>query len=177
MAAEQDSRQRKNPEIPHPPSVYDPSIRNKWLLTQTQGQTDSVPQPSTATGQDETRGMDTAQLSAVQNRRKSETTFTTHSGLLTISTIEIQYMFSKAPISQIPLLGPALSDAVQTSGHWKMERRLGEITTDCLTTMIPEDRNQDISITLWVGPERGLQLKDIFNLQKTWSSSRHHLSL
>lgn len=79
--------------------------------------------------------------------------------LLTISTKEIQYMFSKAPISQIPLLGNLLFDAVQTSHHWRMERSLGEPTTDCLTTMIPEDPTQDISITLWVGPGTGDPMK------------------
>jgi len=56
-------------------------------------------------------------------------------------------MFSKAPTNQILLLGNIVSDAVQTSHHWEMERTLGEETTDCLTTMIPEDQNQDVSIT------------------------------
>lgn len=93
-----------------------------------------------------------------------------------MSTSEIQYMFSKAPNSQIPFLGNLLSDAVQTSHHWEMERTLEEDTTDCLTTMIPEDRNQDISLTLWVGLEAGLRLNDIFNLRPTWSSSHGHLS-
>jgi len=70
-------------------------------------------------------------------------------------------MFSKAPNNQIAFLGNLLSDAVQTSHHWEMERTLGEDTTDCLTTMIPENRNQDISLTLWVGLEAGLRLNDI----------------
>lgn len=96
--------------------------------------------------------------------------------LLIISTSVIQYMFSKAPTDQIPLLGNLVSDAVQTSHHWEMERTLGEETTDCLTTMIPQDQNQDISITLWVGREAGLQLNNIFNLRPTWSSSLGHLS-
>ena len=98
-----------------------------------------------------------------------------HKALLTISTKEIQYMFSKAPISQIPLLGNLLSDAVQTSHHWNMERSLGEPTTDCLTTMIPKDPTQDISITLWVGPERGDQMTNVFKLGPTWSSLPSHL--
>lgn len=85
-------------------------------------------------------------------------------------------MFSKTSISQISLLGNLLPDAVQTSHHWEMERTLGEKTTDCLTTMIPQDRNQDIFITLWVGLEAGLRLNDIFNLRPTWSSSHGHLS-
>jgi hypothetical protein len=103
--------------------------------------------------------------------------FIIHKALLLISTSEIQYMFSKAPTNQIPLLGKLLSDAVQTSHHWEMERTLEEETTDCLTTMIPQGQNQDISITLWVGREVGLQMRDIFNLRPTWSSSLGHLSL
>lgn len=86
-------------------------------------------------------------------------------------------MFSKAQTSQIPLLGDLLSDAVQTSHHWEMERRLGEPTTDCLATMIPKDQNQDISITLWVGQETGFRMRTVFNLQPTWSSIPSHLSL
>jgi len=105
----------------------------------------------------------------------SKGAFIIQKALLTISTLEIQYMFSKAPTNQIPLLGNLLSDAVQTSHHWEMERTLGEEMTDCLTTMIPKDQNQDISITLWVGLEAGLRLNDIFNLRPTWSSSLGHL--
>lgn len=86
-------------------------------------------------------------------------------------------MFSKAQIRQIPLLGDLLSNAAQASLHWEMERTLGEETTDCLTTMIPQGENQDISITLWIGREVGLQMVDIFNLRPTWSSSLGHLSL
>lgn len=73
------------------------------------------------------------------SRREQKSAAIIHKALLTTSTEEIQYMFSKAPISQIPLLGNLLSDAVQTSHHWRMERSLGEPTTDCLTTMIPKD--------------------------------------
>ncbi|MCJ1344894.1 hypothetical protein MMC31_003099 [Peltigera leucophlebia] len=80
---------------------------------------------------------------------------------------EIQYMFSKAPVSKIPLLGSLLSDAVKTSHNWKMERSLGEPTTECLTTMIPRDPTQDISMTLWVGPETGGQIIDVFELRPT----------
>lgn len=71
-------------------------------------------------------------------------------------------MFSRAPISQTPLLGDLLSKAVHSSHHWAMERSRGEPTTDCLTTMIPEDRDQDVSTTLWVGPKAGLLLNDMF---------------
>jgi len=126
-----------------------------------------VPQPSNIA----------APLLAVQNRRKSEVALAKYRALLFMPNIEIQYMFSKAPIGQILLLGDLLSKALQSSHHWIMERRLGEPTTDCVTTMIPEDRSQDVSITLWVGPEAGLLLNDMFSLRKTWSSSRGHLSL
>lgn len=86
-------------------------------------------------------------------------------------------MFSRAPINEIPRLGDLLTKAVQSSHHWELERTRGEPTTDCLTTMIPEDKNQDVSITLWVGPDAGLMLNSTFNLSESWSSSRGHLSL
>lgn len=59
-------------------------------------------------------------------------------------------MFSKAPVSLIPLLSDLIPSAVQSSRQWKEEREAGEPTTDCLTTMIPENENEDISITLWL---------------------------
>lgn len=49
--------------------------------------------------------------------RVSEEAFIIQKALLTISTSEIQYMFSKAPTNEISLLGNLLSDAVQTSHH------------------------------------------------------------
>lgn len=109
------------------------------------------------------------------SRREQKSAAIIHKAVLTISTEEIQYMFSKAPISQIPLLGNLLSDAVQTSHHWRMERSLGEPTTDCLTTMVPKDPTQDISITLWVGAETGDQMTNVFKLGPTWSSLPSHL--
>lgn len=65
-----------------------------------------------------------------------------------------------------------LSDAVRSSHHWGIERTLGgELTADCLTIMILEDRIQDISVTLWVGPHAGL------NLSQIWSSSHRHKAI
>lgn len=87
---------------------------------------------------------------------------------------EIQYMYSKAPVDQILLLGDLLSKAVRSSRQWKIERRLGESTTDCLTTIIPEDTAQDISVTLWVGQEAGLQMNDTFSLVPKWTSLPSH---
>lgn len=88
---------------------------------------------------------------------------------------QIQYMFSKGPTSHIPLLGNLLSDAVQASNQWKMEQRLGESTTECLTTLIPEGQGEDISITLWVGQIAGFRMLDLFKLQPTWSALPKHL--
>ncbi len=101
------------------------------------------------------------------SRREQKSAAIIHKALLTISTEESQYMSSKAPISQISLLGNLLSDAVHNSHHWKMERSLGEPTTDCLSTMIFKDPTQDISINLWVGPERGDQMTNVFKLGPT----------
>ena len=88
-----------------------------------------------------------------QTERREYDAFPIDNSALTKYDAEIQYMFSKAPTSQIHLLGNLLSDAIQTSHHWRMERSLGEPATDCLTTMIPKDPTQDTSVTLWVGPE------------------------
>ena len=148
-----------------------------YLLTQIEVQGHVVPQPSNSVPGVGDGEAETASLLAVQNRRESEVAFTKYRALLLMRSIEIQYMFSKAPIGQILLLGDLLSKALQSSHHWAMERRLRELTTDCVTTMIPKDRSQDVSITLWVGPEAGLLLNDMFSLRKTWSSSHGHLSL
>ncbi|QKX57717.1 uncharacterized protein TRUGW13939_04836 [Talaromyces rugulosus] len=90
---------------------------------------------------------------------------------------QIQFMYSKSPADHIPYLRDLIIDAVQTSRQWKTEREAGELTTDCLTTMIPEDVNEDISITLWVGQSAGLALLDVLKLQPTWSSLLGHLAL
>lgn len=86
-------------------------------------------------------------------------------------------MFSKAPVGLIPLLSDLIPNAVQTSHLWRTERAAGEPRTDCLTTMIPRDENEDISITLWVGQQAGMELLNVLRLQPTWSSSLGHLSL
>jgi len=72
------------------------------------------------------------------------------------------------------LLGELLFEAVSSSRQWKLERRLGESTTDCLTTLMPEDPAQDISITLWVGQEAGLKINDSFSLVPKWKSLPSH---
>jgi hypothetical protein len=88
-----------------------------------------------------------------------------YKALLITSTTEIDYRCSEAPTSQIPLLGDLLFDAVQSSHQWKWERNLGgRAITDCLNALVPENRNQDISITLLVGHEKGLELIIKFQL-------------
>lgn len=77
---------------------------------------------------------------------------------------EIEYRCSEAPTSQIWLLGERLFEAVQSSHQWKWERNLGGLTTDCLNALVPENR-QDISITLVVGHEKGVELIDKFMLR------------
>ena len=79
-------------------------------------------------------------------------------------------MFSNAPIDRIHLLVNILLDAMQNSRQWKIERERGEPTTECLTTMFPEDPDQDISITLWVGRKEGLNMNELIMLQRTWSA-------
>ena len=86
-------------------------------------------------------------------------------------------MFSKAPVNRVHLLGNLLLDAMQNSRQWKNERVRGEPTTECLTTMFPEDPDQDISITLWVGRMEGLQMNEMIMLQRTWSAWQSHSSL
>jgi hypothetical protein len=81
-----------------------------------------------------------------------------------IYTTEIEYRCSEAPTSQIWLLGECLFEAVQSSHQWKWERNLGGLTTDCLNALVPENR-QDISITLVVGHEKGVELIDKFILR------------
>lgn len=85
-------------------------------------------------------------------------------------------MFSNAPIERVPLLSNLVLNAIQSSRHWEDEREIGEPTTNCVTTMIPENESEDISITLWVGQRAGLQLLEVMKLQPTWSSLLGHLS-
>ena len=121
-------------------------------------------------------GRQTEEATAQTGRRKQEDLIM-YKALLIIHTVEIQYMFSKAPTSQISLLGDLLSNAVQTSKQWEIEKRQGETTTECLTTLIPKGENEDISITLWVGRREGLQVLELFKLRRTWSALPKHLSL
>lgn len=87
---------------------------------------------------------------------------------------EIQYMYSNAPTGHIQKLGDLLSNAVHSSRQWKIERSHGETTTNCLTIMVPQNPTQDISITLWVGPEKGLELNTLFDLKPQWTSLPNH---
>ncbi|KAL4755869.1 uncharacterized protein BDW70DRAFT_33765 [Aspergillus foveolatus] len=87
---------------------------------------------------------------------------------------EIQFIYSNAPVHLIPDLGDLLAEAVKSSHQWKVERALGETTTDCLTAIIPKDATRDISITLWVGAEAGHQLNNKFNLVPKWTSLPTH---
>jgi len=67
----------------------------------------------------------------------------------------------------MPLLGDSLFDAMAASNQWIWERKVGGLTTDCMNAMVPEDRSQDISITLSVGYRKGLEVIDKFKLQPT----------
>jgi hypothetical protein len=65
---------------------------------------------------------------------------------------------------------------MQTSTQWRWERGLGGTTTDCLNVLSPKNRNQDISITLLVGFEAGMQLVEQFQLRKL-DESRYNTNL
>jgi len=99
-----------------------------------------------------------------RDRRKHNKPLFIYETCLTSTTIEIEYRCSEAPTSQIPYLGALLFDAVQSSQQWIWERSLGGLTTDCLNVLVPENRSQDISITLSVGHMRGLGLIRRFQL-------------
>nr|KMM69765.1 hypothetical protein CPAG_06079 [Coccidioides posadasii RMSCC 3488] len=89
---------------------------------------------------------------------------------------EIQYMFSKSPADLAALLGDLLSDAMRASNQWASERRTGESTTECLTVLIPEGVEEDISITLWAGRRQAARIIELFRMQRTWSPSPNHVS-
>ena len=111
----------------------------------------------------EARNQNTAVILA--GRRKKEETLVLRMAWLTISTTEIEYRYSEAPIDLIPLLGDPLSAAVQSSQQWKWERNIGVgLKTDCLNALAPKNRSQDISITLLVGFEKGTRLIEKFQL-------------
>jgi hypothetical protein len=50
---------------------------------------------------------------------------------------EIESKYSQISISQIPVLGDCLFNAVQDSSQWKQEQNTGGSTTDCLIALIP----------------------------------------
>ncbi|KAH7378965.1 hypothetical protein BKA64DRAFT_648391 [Cadophora sp. MPI-SDFR-AT-0126] len=83
---------------------------------------------------------------------------------------QIERMYSNGPISQVSSFGELLSNAIQSSNQWKKERELGESTTNCWTTMIPRDPNQDISITIWLGRKDGHRVNVALMVEPTWSS-------
>jgi hypothetical protein len=63
-------------------------------------------------------------------------------------------------------LHESLLSAIQKSKQWKWERELGGATTDCLNILSPKNRDQDISITIMVGFEEGMQLVEDLDLKK-----------
>jgi hypothetical protein len=69
-----------------------------------------------------------------------------------------KYRNSQTSISRIPVLGDRLFDAVQASAQWRQERKTRGLMTDCLMALIPRSQNEDISIILSVGHEKGLEL-------------------
>ncbi|KZF22637.1 hypothetical protein L228DRAFT_260795 [Xylona heveae TC161] len=88
---------------------------------------------------------------------------------------QIELMWSKAPVGLIPQLGDVMQQAIESSLQWKMERAAGDETTDCFVTIVPEDKNADMSINLRVGQRFGLQLLNLLKLRPMWSSLLGHL--
>lgn len=75
------------------------------------------------------------------------------------SGTEIEYRYSEAPITSLSVLGEDLAGAVKSSSQWKWEREVSESrVTDCVTALVPKDRNLDISINMLVGFEKGTKL-------------------
>jgi hypothetical protein len=67
----------------------------------------------------QTGGPQTEQLPTVQTgRSKEEEAFIIRRAIAIISTIDIDYRCSEAPISLMPLLGDPLFDAVAASNQW-----------------------------------------------------------
>ena len=71
---------------------------------------------------------------------------------------QIAFRYSQTPIALLRVLGDPLFGAVQTSAQWEQERRTGELTTDCLIAFIPRNQNEDISIILSIGHQKGLEI-------------------
>ncbi|EAS29994.3 uncharacterized protein CIMG_08740 [Coccidioides immitis RS] len=89
-----------------------------------------------------------------------------HTNILTAKNVlaiqygrQIDYRCSGVPINKLPLLSERLLEAIQSSYQWNWERTVGGAdTTDCLNALVPKNRSQDISITLSVGHENGVEL-------------------
>ncbi|KAJ5120826.1 uncharacterized protein N7515_010214 [Penicillium bovifimosum] len=101
------------------------------------------------------------QLPEIQNNGEREQSQAMASGR------HVQFMFSNAPTNRIYVLGTIIQEAIQTSRLWITERRAGDPRTGCVTAMVPRDDNGDISISLWVGKQAGMQLLSLLELQPT----------
>lgn len=81
-------------------------------------------------------------------------------------TSEIQYMFSSAPLDRISSFSEPFRVAIQNSHLWKSERERRELSSGCVTVMIPSDPEQDTSINILVGYDDGFRLREMFGLQQ-----------
>lgn len=89
------------------------------------------------------RSTETAQL--LQHRRMLAYIRCSHFKKSNLNT-EIEYRYSEAPVTSLSILGEDLADAVKSSSQWKWEREVSESrVTDCVTALLPKDRNLDIA--------------------------------
>ncbi|KAI1746319.1 hypothetical protein F4680DRAFT_442593 [Xylaria scruposa] len=74
--------------------------------------------------------------------------------------------YSEAAKSSLDdVLGIHLSVAIQNSRQWQSKEHLGIPSTDCVLMSIPEDREGDAIISVWVDREMASRIGDLLDIQ------------
>ncbi|KAI8944339.1 hypothetical protein F4801DRAFT_585534 [Xylaria longipes] len=75
------------------------------------------------------------------------------------------YRYTEAAKDTLDVLGPNLSAAIHNSRQWQLEEEQRMSRTHCVSMAIPEDPQQDVLISIWVGQEMGFRISEDLGLQ------------
>jgi hypothetical protein len=85
-------------------------------------------------------------------------------------TIEMKYIYTNAPASDISKMPEPFRAAIQNGRLWNWERSQNMETTGCWPSLFPKDNTQDVSFTIWCGNKDGHRLAQFFGAQLGISS-------
>ncbi len=75
-------------------------------------------------------------------------------------------MFSGAPLDRILAFSEPFRTAMQNSHLWISERERRELSSGCVTVMIPKKPEQDTCINILVGHDDGFRFREMLGLQQ-----------